>query len=51
MFVTHLESALDASPGRTSALPRIAAAYARCLPARPDRLSRVIGLAWRSLGL
>ena len=46
--LADLESAADWSGNRPAVLARIARVYASCLPARPNRLSRVLGLAYRA---
>jgi tetratricopeptide (TPR) repeat protein len=47
--LADLESAVDWSGDRPTLLARTAVAYASCLPGRPDRLSRVVGLASRAV--
>jgi serine/threonine protein kinase/Tfp pilus assembly protein PilF len=47
--LADLESAVDCSYDRPAILARAAVVYASCLPERPNRLSRVLGLAWRAL--
>ncbi len=48
--IADLERADDASGERPSVLGPILLTYARCLPARPDHLGRVLGLARRMVG-
>jgi tetratricopeptide (TPR) repeat protein len=47
--LADLESALDWSYGRPTVLARAALLYASCLAERPNRLSRVLGLAIRAV--
>jgi len=47
--LADLESAVDWSYGRPAVLARTALLYASCLTKRPNRLSRVVGLATRAL--
>jgi serine/threonine protein kinase/Tfp pilus assembly protein PilF len=46
--LADLESAADWSGNRPAVLSQIALVYSSCLPARPNRLSRVMGLACRA---
>ena len=46
--LADLESAVDCSYDRPAVLARAALVYASCLPERPNRLSRVLGLAFRA---
>jgi serine/threonine protein kinase/predicted Zn-dependent protease len=46
--LADLESSADWSGDRPVILARIALTYASCLPARPNRLGRVMGLAFRA---
>ncbi len=47
--IADLESAIDSSYDRPAILARAALVYAGCLAERPNRLSRVLGVACRAL--
>lgn len=46
--LVDLEQAVDWSPDNAALLARIAIAYAACLPSRPDRIPRWLGLVRRT---
>jgi Flp pilus assembly protein TadD len=47
--LADLQRAAELAPNGSSVLTRVTLDYLACLPARPDRLPRIVEVAWRAL--